>query len=267
MTYNRSSKEYKTISYKLYGRGKKLIIIFPRAAARFETHEKLVDGLCKFGTVLFLESGYFGMSIIKSNIKDLIIDNFCHLLRELTIKLRYSEILLIGESVGAIHALNYARHYPDQTKFILLSNPAFYKSRLIRTFFFISILNLGLNVSPNFFLKFFGKTLKIFANKKINYLGNAFINMAKTPGGKSYLSCLKEIIGFRKRYMEDSYKKVLQKSFILGGKEDIIFNLCNRSFCKIHSQFIEVPLAEHGIIDHKPEEVFKVLYTFPLKDL
>lgn len=254
---------YKTIAYKLVGHGDRLIIIFPRAAGRFETHKNLVDGLCKFGTVLFLESGYFGISEATSNIKGLEIDNFSNLLHELTIKLGYTEILLVGESVGAIHALNYAHKYPHQSKFILLSNPAFYKHKLIYTLLFVPFLTLGLNTSPDYFLKFFGKTLRIFANKGINDLGDTFINMTKTIGGRSYLSCLREIVWFGKRYLNNDYKIMSNRSFVLKGKNDKIFDLlCDGLFCKTNFHFIEVSLTGHRIIDHKPEEVFKVLYTF-----
>ena len=258
------SGRYKAISYKISGRGKHLIIVFPRAGVpRFESYGKLIERISKFGAVLFLRSGYFGIGEIDSDNIALMIDDFSKLLHELVIKLGCKKVSLIGESVGAIHALNYAGRYPKETEFILLSNPAFYRPRLIYSLILIPFLNIAIKTSPDFFLKVFGNILKFLPHKDLKDLGGVFIRMKKIIGARSYLFSLKEIVNFSKRYQSIFYREILNRPFILCGSNDKVFRLfCDTSFCRNNSHFIEIPSAGHGIIDNRPEEVSRVLDIF-----
>ncbi|KKQ33835.1 MAG: hypothetical protein US50_C0070G0003 [Candidatus Nomurabacteria bacterium GW2011_GWB1_37_5] len=255
-------QNYKTILYELSQKrnSQKLIIILPRAAAKFEKHKELIVLLNQLGTVLFLESGYFGISKAGQNLEDLDMDHFRDSLHELVNKLGYKKVVLIGESVGAIHALNYASCYQDEVVSVVLSNPALYKRRWLSELLFVPILNLGIKTSPDTLLKVLGKLLKLLPKNGPKRLGDTFIGMIQAVGAISYLACLREIVDFNHKYENENFKSVLSKTFILKGKNDQVFDLlCNDKYCKSSLRYIEIPSAGHGIIDTNPHQVIRLL--------
>lgn len=255
-----TSETYNTISYKFLNGGRSLVVIFPRAGARFLAHEKLLVSLNKFKSVLFLESGYFGISRIKQNLENIGMDSFRDNLHSLINKLGYKKLILVGESVGAIHALNYASHYKDEVEIVILSNPALYKPKWLYRLILIPILNLGIKSSPNTLLKGLSKLLMQIPKKGSKKLAETFIRMNHRIGATSYLACLKEIVDFSYKYESENVKSVLNKTFVLKGKNDIVFDLlCNNEYCKNCLSYIEVPSLGHGIIDTNPKVVVSLL--------
>lgn len=255
------SKKYKTISYNYKkAKSKPLIIIFPRAGATFTTHKKLTQELQTYGSVLFLKSGYFGISYAQNHMQTLEMDAFRDTLHDLIHTLGYKKVILIGESVGAIHALNYAEYYKDETIYIILSNPAIYKRRLAYKFILEPFLKFGLVTSPDTVVTSVATILKSVSIRPIKKLGEAFIHLNQTVGALSYLSCLSEIVNFRHRYETDTMRHTLKKAVILKGKHDKIFDsLCNETYCKNCKQYKEVSSVGHGIIDANPAEIIETL--------
>ena len=255
-----TSGTYKTISYKLLNGGNTVVVILPRAGARLLTHEQLIHSLNKSRSVLFLESGYFGMSRAEQDLENFKMDAFRENLHSLIIKLGYKKVILIGESVGAIHALNYANYYKNDVGLVVLSNPALYKSKWLYRMLVLSVLNLGIKTSPNMWLEGTGKLLKSIPTNESKKFGEIFMNMSKTIGARSYLACLKEIADFYHIYETDGVKSILNKCVVLKGKSDKVFDLfCDKKFCKACLNYIEVPSAGHGVIDVNPGAVVSVL--------
>ncbi|MBI2420608.1 MAG: alpha/beta hydrolase [Candidatus Levybacteria bacterium] len=171
---------YKTISYKFISDGGVLIVILPRAGAKFTSHNDLIQELNKFGSVLFVESGYFGISRTDHNFEEITIDKFYIKLYELVANLGFKKVILIGESVGAIHALNYASHYNENVKLLLLSNPALYKPRWLYQPLVAPVLNFGIKTSSNGLLNAFGRLLGKVPENNIRGIGDAFTRMDQT---------------------------------------------------------------------------------------
>ena len=260
MKRNTTSGTYKTISYTLIHGKKQLIIIFPRAGAVFASHRTLVYGLHTFGSVLFIQSGYFGISKAGKQKEHMTMDAFRTNLHDLVKTLGYKKIILIGESVGGMHALHYASCYVDDVTMVMLSNPALYKPRWIYTHFLVPLLSFGLKTSPDKVLTGVGKLLKLIPKKSSKELGGAFIAMSQTVGAISYLSCIREIVDFKNIYETAPVADVLQKTTVLNGQQDKIFDfLCNRDYCKKSVHYKEILSAGHHVIDIHVHEVIRTL--------
>ena len=256
---NTTSETFKTISYKLIRNGSLLIVIFPRAGAKFTSHSELINELSKFGSVLFLEGGYYGISKADHNSEDLSIDKFYLSLHKLINKLGFAKIALVGESVGAIHALNYASNYSSELELLILSNPALYKPRFIDGLLIVPILNLGIKTSPDRFLNALGKALKKFPTKGLKNMGNTFMGMTQTIGSLSYLICLTEIAEYKNKYRSKKIKNILNKTYALIGKNDKVFDLlCDKDYCMKYMHYKEVNSAGHGIINSNPNAVTEI---------
>jgi pimeloyl-ACP methyl ester carboxylesterase len=255
-----TSGTYKTISYKYFKNGDTLIVILPRAGAFFQTHKKLFTSLGKQGSVLFIETGYFGITKPNGNLKEIEIDSFRKFLRELVNRLGYKRIIIIGESVGGVHALYYASKHYNEVALVLLSNPSLYKPSRLYEYLFVPTLKLGLKTSPDSLLITLAKLLKLIPKNNAKQLGNTFLRMNSCISAKSYLHCLEEIVNFQKKYNCKDIKRVLPKTYVIKGAEDKVFDLlCNGEYCKKCGFYTEVPLAGHGLIDHKHGEVVKLI--------
>ncbi|MBI2420609.1 MAG: hypothetical protein HYV38_00805 [Candidatus Levybacteria bacterium] len=76
----------------------------------------------------------------------------------------------------------------------------------------------------------------------------------------SYLFCLKEIADFKNSYEKENVKRVLNKTYVLVGKKDKVFDLlCDKSYCENSLKYVEVLSAGHGLIDSNPEDVIRLL--------
>lgn len=254
------SEKFKTINYKFLKNGPELVVILPRAGANFKSHERLIAEIGKSRSVLFVESGYFGISKFESNFDSIKMISFGQNLHDLINFLGYKYITLIGESVGAIQALNYAQHNNKLTSKIILSNPALYEPKFFHKILFIPMLKFGLNTSPDSVVKSLIKVLKAIPIKRVRNFGEAFKQVNDAIGAYSYLYCLSEIVDFNKVYTTEPVAKLLKKTIILKGKEDKIFDfLCNKNYCKRCSHYIEVNRVGHSIIDISPTKISAIL--------
>lgn len=255
-----TSGNYKTIKYKLSKNGRKLIVVLPKAGAKFTTHKKLLEELREFGSVLFVERGYFGLSKANDNSDKLQISSFYAVLNVLVKKLRYKEIVILAESVGAIHALKYASEFPQKVERLILCNPALYNRKLYHKFFLLPILYLGLKLSPDKVLFSVVRLLKKIPSQKTKLLAGTFLKMNRTIGAKSFLLCLEEIVKFNSYYIDNKVSSLLSRTAVLKGEKDFIFDLlCNTKYCKTSSYYINIPNIGHGILDVCPSEVIKIL--------
>jgi pimeloyl-ACP methyl ester carboxylesterase len=115
------------ISYKLINNHTgRIIVILPKAAATFLDHQELINLLGNKTDILFIETGYFGISKTEKDDPDLSSKNFCESLHKMLSQWNYQEIIFLAESVGANHALIYTQKYPEKVIKLILSNPALY---------------------------------------------------------------------------------------------------------------------------------------------
>lgn len=256
------SQYYKNISYKLINNGsKQIIIILPKAAANFEDHQDLINLLTNKSDILFIETGYFGISKTEKDDPNLSTEGFNKSLHELLSQWNYQEIIFLAESVGANHALVFTQQYPEKVIKLILSNPALYQPKWYH-FIFSSLLLAGQKISPNKLLQLMISVCKRLPSEQLKRLSLNFEKMDKTVGALSYLLCLKEIVKFGKSYKKKNFEILFNKIIVVSGQEDKVFELlCNKSFCQNCFSYQRIPSAGHGIFKYKPETAYNAIYS------
>ena len=235
---------------------KKLFIILPGAAVPFAAHEKIVAKLQKIADVLYIESGYYGISPIdKSHPDELSMVSFrnnLHLLLEHYPQ--YKQLYFLTGSVGALHALDYQHHYPKKIKKVFLTSPALSRQQP----FFRLMGGLLLYPIIHFHTDFlFHLILKLLYATQKKQLADTLKRVADQVGLQSFARCLEEIRQFPKK---NWLKKRLQNvGVVVLGQDDAIFNhFCDHGLCQQASICITIP-GGHRVISDSPDEIFAII--------
>ncbi len=238
------------------GTAKSLFIFLPGAAVPYSAHEKIIGKINKIADVLFIESGYYGISPIDPrHPQDLSLESFRENLHQLLEKYSNYQILyFLTGSVGAIHALDYQHHYPKNIKKVFLTSPSISSQQP----FFRFLGGVLLYPIIHFHFDFiFGLILKLlrFAQKK--QLAATLKRVADQVGLISFALCLEEIRQFPKQnWVKNRLKDVC---VVILGENDAIFNhFCDRNLCRFAPVCITLP-GGHRVISDSPDEVFAVI--------
>lgn len=225
---------FKTINYSYFDNKKtNLVVIFPQAMQTLNESEDLIKLVSKISNILFIESGYFGItkidqldkssqysiSVFKKNIFDLIK------------KYPHKKLYLIAGSVGAIHALSFLETFPLNVDIVVLAGPALYKKRgILLHIFYKSILTFGISFYPD---KCFKIVTNLFRNNpKIPWLQIIFDEVTSKIGSLSYLLCLQDIVKFTSINRPKLENLLSKNVHIFLGKNDNVFTLlCDKKLC------------------------------------
>lgn len=242
---------FRTITYTEYNPGQDNCFLFlPPASHGENPPTKLTELLQSLGTVIYVNSGYFGINRI-GYAQNIFVQN----LHDLLDTKKFCKICIVAGSVGAIHAVALYLHNPKKFTSIIMGAPAFRKHAPAANWFSLIALNLLINLDSELLSAVYLKIISHFPQYKRFY--DDLVEIKKDIGAKSFLLCLKEIVEFsnRKKDTEEVLKKV--GIVALGTKDGYFNNLCDRELCK-KAKCFELDTM-HGIFTEKPQDIFEIV--------
>lgn len=254
------SQIFKTINYSFFDNKKtNLIVVFPQAMQTLNESNDLVKLVSKIGNILFIESGYFGITKIDQLDKASLysMSEFKKNIFDLIRKYPHKKLYLIAGSVGAIHALSFLETHPRIVQSVVLAGPALYKKRGILDRVYQLLLSLGIKFYPD---KFFGALVKLAQkNPKTPWLESTYRSVMSSIGTISYFLCLKEIINFPTMNFSKLEKLLSSKVHIFLGEDDTVFQLlCNEELCK-KCKSCDFVKSDHSALNGSKEDIYKLL--------
>lgn len=248
--------------YKLIGNNRDLlVIILPSAGATEDKLVKLVKLILSFSSVLLITGGYFGLEYEdkKSNFLERNSEHFVNALTHLVESLHFNKIILLGSSVGGVHAVKFYMKYKNKAniKALVLGSPSLPLDKTLSnklTYLFLHLLLINPFGSGWFFDNFF-RIVRRFTNEKVDTL----TNMNKKLGTKNFLLCLKEIFLFCWSNSPQIRSILKEKGYILVGDSDLTYK-----YWVNPENFKNIPLfkyinADHDVLHEKPEEFVSVI--------
>lgn len=160
------SQIFKTIGYSYFDNKKtNLIVIFPQAMQTLNESKGLIKLLSKIGNILFIESGYYGITKIDqlNESSQYSMSEFKKNIFNLVKKYPHNKLYLIAGSVGAIHALSFLEEHSEIVQSVILAGPALYKSKGITDHIYKLLLLLGIKFYPYNLFGIFVKLAKIIS--------------------------------------------------------------------------------------------------------
>jgi hypothetical protein len=255
------SESFQTIKYK-YFVGKNtstLFVILPLAGGDSSYYTSLIPKLMNLGNVICIESGYFGTTLVDNPdlYKELSVTTFRDNLHNLLKKFNFEKLYLLGESVGALHAVAYCEKHPEKIKLLILGAPAIYRARKFLTRIHILITNILLSLPINFLFNSVLNMLLRLPSENLKQLGKSMRHVKNRIGAKSYTLCLKEIALFPLGRNEVITRILKEKSVIFLGNDDKVFQmLCDRNLCMNSIHLVEVPYG-HRILNNISDQVIE----------
>lgn len=255
------SLSFKTIRYShINSKKPDLAVIFPQAVQSMEESKSLVSTLKQTTNILFIESGYFGITKINSleEASQYSKDIFRRNLFEFLGKFKYGRLYFVAGSVGAIHALYFLELYPDTVTRVILTSPALYKDRgVIINSFYKFLLIIGINSYPD---KYFLILTRLFKNNpKLPWLENTYKNVIAKIGSLSYFLCIQEVVEYTTKKHSRIDQLLSKKVHIILGKRDEVFNLlCDRNLClkACSCKFVD---SDHSVLNTARDQINKLL--------
>lgn len=252
-------KSFQSIKYAYFpSAGKKdLAVVLPGAGLTPHSHDAFISHMRRLFNVLFVTDGYFGLQRLdgETTCNRFSRTSFRRELHALISTFPHRKLYLLGSSVGTIHALNYARWYPKETNLLVLASPPIgtRKANLLMT----SITNLFLISSAETSLSIFLKMIEKIPQLK--GIAKHMCKMQKYIGAHSYLLCLKEISCFSNGVKKEIEHILSEKSIIIGGKEDPIFqHFCNKELFLKARALYEIH-GRHALFVEAPKEVMSII--------
>lgn len=248
----------KTIKYSYTDSGKAdLAVVLPQAMQTSYDSKSLISLLSKIANVIFIESGYYGITKIDSLKSALQYSStgFRKNLHTLVSKYSYESLYLVAGSVGAIHALSFAMAYPKKIKTIVLAGPALYKKKGIVDIAYKLMLNLGIALKPDFFFRLWTNLVK----NETPWFEKTYHNVSGSIGALSYLLCLREIVNFTSNYDVDLVKLISRKVDVLLGNNDDAFKLtCDKNLCAKAKSCTWID-SDHSALNSAKHQIFELL--------
>lgn len=252
---------FKTIKYSYTDSGRAdLAVVFPQAMQNSSDSISLISLLNQVANVIFIESGYYGITKIDSSkqASHYSITTFRVNLYELLGKYKYKKLYLVAGSVGGIHALSLLEAYPQKITLVALAGPALYRDQgsIINSIYKLLLL-VGITFYPDKYFNIVGKFLKI--NPKTHWFQTTYQNVTTKIGSLSYLLCLKEIVEFTTNKHLNLESLLSEKVHIFLGRKDDPFNLlCDENLC-FKAKSCEWVESDHSALNGAKEQIFKLL--------
>lgn len=252
---------FKTIKYYYTNSNRaNLAIIFPQAMQTSSDLRSLINMLTRVANVIFIESGYYGITRINSSKQIHLYSSvsFRENLHELLKKYKYKKLYLVAGSVGAIHALSFLEAYSNEITAVALAGPALYRDRgsIINNLYKL-LLSLGIYYYPD---RYFQIVTNLFKNNpKVPWLEKTYNHVVNKIGALSYFLCLREIIEFTSKSYSRLENLLSQKVHIFLGNKDSVFNLlCDKGLCS-KAKTCELIESNHSALNGAKLQIFKLL--------
>lgn len=250
-----------TYSYFDNGSGT-LFAILPAAATTIEDHALFIEKLRQLGNVLHIEDGYFGItrSIQNKNLKEYNARSFLNNFHELIQSIPHTKLILIGESVGALHSVNFALKYNEEVATLFLLSPALYKNSRINNLIYLILVNITLSTLPNVSFKLITSIFKRLPSKRLKALAETMSYVSKRTNPTTYALCLKEILLFTQDRQNDIFKILGKKSVVLTGEHDQLFRfLCDEKLCHRAKKMMIVDDGWHNLSRRQSEKIAGII--------
>lgn len=252
---------FKTIKYYCTDSGKAdLTVVFPQAMQTSNDSKSLTNLLNRVTNVIFIESGYYGITRIDSSkqVHLYSMPAFRDNLHELLEKYKYKRLYLVAGSVGAIHALSFLEAYPQEVTTVALAGPALYRDRgtVINNLYKL-LLSLGIYFYPD---KYFAIVTKLFKNNpKMPWLEGTYKNVIAKIGSLSYFLCLRDIVEFTPKKFTKLKNLLSKKAHVfLGDKDDVFELLCDEGLCA-KAKSCEWVESDHSALNGAKRQILKLL--------
>lgn len=255
------------IKYKFFkhAKSKSLVIILPAAGNTIANFLHLIDDLNKDSNILYIQDGYFGLSMIESNsIRTLDMESFRRNLSDLldVLDLNRQEVHLIAASVGAIHALDFIYHTNLGSVHLYLFSPAISKYSPLRYLLY----TIGLFIITR---KHASDVIYQILNVYSRFCTDShavfeILGVMRRTSPRSFFLCLSDIVKFSRNLNKTGIREYFKaETEIFLGDKDAFFNiLCDSSACK-YVKNVHVLDSGHGVasdVKHKGT-ILSVIYN------
>lgn len=255
------SQTYKTIKYSFFNNHSDTqIVVFPQAMQTVEQSHLLISMLNKFGNILFIESGYFGVTKLTglSNAQLYNSQFFRKNMQDLLKYYKFNKLYFIAGSVGAIHALSLFEVLSDLVTQVILVGPAFYRNRGFFNFIIKSYLIISIYTVPHTILTLSVRLFK--SHSKMPWIKSIYKSVVTSIGALSYLLCLKEIVEFTVGNEGKIRSLLSQKVHTILGKNDNVFKfLCDERLCYASSTITYINSDHHSVLYAARKEIVRII--------
>ena len=251
------------IYYEIHGNGKPLVLI-AGLASDSQSWLPIIPELSKKYKVVVFDNR--GVGRTKSMDETISISQMADDCVDLINHLGFSNVILLGHSMGGMVAMDVAIRYPESVSSLILAATSSVNSARNANLFNDWVTYLEQGMSPDFWFRnmfywIFSK--KFFENEEIL---NVAVQMAiNYPYPQSKTAFANQIEAIQNLNLTTDISKVKTKTLVIGGEEDLLFSpdeIYNNLKSIQGAKFSFIEGAAHSVFMEKPAEFVKVVNDF-----